>query len=120
MEILKKCLVGMVAFATLSVAHANIFVNNGLDASVYPHALTPNISGTKKIHAQCVGIIEYTLDPVNPIAISYKTHVGRGCLVVIDSAGEITLSPIGTAECVMNGDILELTIPTGTTTTTVR
>ncbi len=116
METLKKWLVGVMAFSMLSVAQANIFVNNGLDQSICPHALTPNISGTLKIHPQCVGIIEYTLDPVNPIAISYKTHEGRGCLVVIDSAGTITLSAIGAAACKMNEDILELTIPSATTT----
>lgn len=115
MEILKKWSVGFIVFAVVSVAHANLFVNNGLDQSIHPHALTPNISGTEKIHPQCVGTIDYTLDPVNPIAISYKTHSGRGCLVVIDSAGTITLSVIGAAVCTMNVDVLELTTPPGTT-----
>lgn len=115
MEILKKWFVGVMAFTAFSVAQANIFVNNGLDQSIYPHALTPNIAGTEKIHHQCVGIIEYTLDPLNSIAISYKTRVGRGCLVVIDTDGTITLSAIGAALCKMNEDVLELTLPVGST-----
>ncbi len=115
MEILKKWFVGFVAFAIFSVAHANIFVNNGLDEDIRAHALTPNISGPEKIHPQCIGIIEYTLDPVNPIAISYKTHAGRGCLAVIASDGTITLSAIGASTCKMNQDVLELTLPAGST-----
>jgi hypothetical protein len=116
---LKKYLVGFVFFVVISVARAEvcpqIFVNNNLDQSVYAHTLTPNIWGTDKIHPQCVGIVNYTIDPLCPIAIKYRTVSGRGCLLVVSPTGTITLSVIGTATCTLNGNVLEMTLPAGST-----